>query len=469
MKGGVSGLKNFEKVREDLNKVGKGFCLAKWNQVSILLQTGQTHSCHHPAPHHIPLEEIKDNPSALHNTKFKKLQRKTMLKGGRPKECDYCWNVEDSNEESFSDRVLKSGEAWALPHFDNIKNLTGNEDVFPPYVEISFSNQCNMACAYCDVKSSSKWQHEIGKLGPYPTSGNYNNTNWMENLPIPHREENPYVDAFWEWWPDLFPNLHTFRITGGEPLLHNDTFKVLDYIIENPTVNPKIELCVNSNLSVPDETWDEFVDKVKYITDNDLVWNFVLFTSIEAEGKQAEYIRDGLDAKLLWSRIDEFLTKCEKPEVTIMAAFNALSISSYHKLIQKVHRLKKIYGSTKRYRDYSIILDTSYIRHPEFLDFRILTPDWLERINELSRFMEDLGMHKYEHVDGYYEVGFFDFEREKVRRMIDMTMNNTGWLEKQRKDFVLFIDEYDKRRGKNFLETFPEMEDFYNSCKKLRS
>jgi hypothetical protein len=38
---------------------------------------------------------------------------------------------------------------------------------------------------------------------------------------------------------------------------------------------------------------------------------------------------------------------------------------------------------------------------------------------------------------------------------------------KQRKDFVLFIDEYDKRRGKNFLKTFPEMKEFYQSCKKL--
>ena len=465
---GVSGLKNFEKVREDLNKVGKGFCLAKWNQVSILLQTGQTHSCHHPIPHHIPLEEIKDNPSALHNTKFKKQRRKEMLNGARPKECDYCWNVEDANPDAVSDRILKSGEAWALPYFDEIKESTGNEDVFPPYVEISFSNQCNMACSYCDVKSSSNWQHEIATQGPYSTSKRYNHTEWMEkegSLPIPYTKPNPYRDAFWKWWPDLFPNLHTFRITGGEPLLHKDTFKVLDYIIENPTINPKIELCVNSNLSVPDEKWDEFVDKVKYITDNDLVWNFVLFTSIEAEGKQAEYIRDGLDSKLLWDRVDEFLTKCEKPEVTIMATFNALSVTSYHKVIERVYKMKKIYDISKRYRDYSIILDTSYLRYPEFLDFKILTPDWLEKINELSSLMEDLGMHKYEHVDGYHEVGFFDFEREKIRRMTDMFTDNQDWLEKQRKDFILFIDEYDKRRSKNFLETFPEMKDFYNLCK----
>jgi hypothetical protein len=51
--------------------------------------------------------------------------------------------------------------------------------------------------------------------------------------------------------------------------------------------------------------------------------------------------------------------------------------------------------------------------------------------------------------------------------MTDMTIVGNDWLERQRKDFILFIDEYDKRRGKNFLKTFPEMKDFYNLCKSL--
>ena len=38
-------------------------------------------------------------------------------------------------------------------------------------------------------------------------------------MPIPQREPNPYTDAFWKWWPELYRDLHTFRITGGEPLL----------------------------------------------------------------------------------------------------------------------------------------------------------------------------------------------------------------------------------------------------------
>ena len=68
--------KEIKSSTKKLNEVGRGFCLAKWNQVTVLLQTGMTHSCHHPVPHKIPLEELKENKSALHNTKFKKLQRK---------------------------------------------------------------------------------------------------------------------------------------------------------------------------------------------------------------------------------------------------------------------------------------------------------------------------------------------------------------------------------------------------------
>jgi hypothetical protein len=469
----VDGLENQALLRDELNKVGEGFCLAKWNQVSILLQTGQTHSCHHPRPHQVPLEELKTNPSALHNTEFKKEQRAAMLRGERPDECDYCWNVEDANPNAFSDRTMKSGEGWAFPYFDKIKDSDPNENIQPTYVEISFSNQCNMACGYCDPKSSSRWQSEINNLGHYPTSGMFNNIEWMKRdgiEPIPHTKPNPYREAFWKWFPDMFPGLHTFRVTGGEPLLSKDTFKVLDYIIENPTVNPRLEMSVNSNLSGPQDLIDEFIDKVKYITDKDLIWNFTLFTSIESWGDQAEYMRDGMDTDRFWNNIDMFLTKCQKPEATIMATYNITSVLSYHKVIEKVFELKKKHYNGKRYRHYAIILDTSYLRHPEFLSVRILPIKWSEKIRSDVKIMEKYAEEKYTYIYGHGHGGFYDFEREKLRRVADYVespMEDVGNLLKLRSDFAKYIGEFDKRRGKNFLETFPEMEDFYNSCKKL--
>ena len=469
----VHGLENMALLKDELNNVGEGFCLAKWNQVSILLQTGQTHSCHHPRPHVVPINELEKNPSALHNTYFKKQQRKTMLKGGKPKECDYCWNVEDANPDAFSDRIMKSGEAWAFPYFDKIKKSDPGENTNPSYVEVSFSNQCNMSCGYCDVKSSSNWQHEIKKHGHYPTSGMYNNTEWMERdgiVPIPHTKPNPYRDAFWKWWPDLFPTLHTFRITGGEPILSKDTFKVLNYIIDNPKLNPMLEMSVNTNLCAPQDMVEEFIDKVKYITDKDLVWNFALFTSIESWGKHAEYMRDGMDTERFWNNLDMFLTKCQRPEATVMATYNLTSVPTYDKVIKRVFEMKKKHYNGKRYRHYGIILDTAYLRHPEFLQIRLLSTYWIDKIRQDVKLMESLSEEKYTHIYGHGHGGYYDFEREKLRRVLDWVdapLEDVKWLMKMRRDFVLFIDEFDKRRGKDFLKTFPEMEDFYHSCKKL--
>ena len=67
-------------------------------------------------------------------------------------------------------------------------------------------------------------------------------------MPIPKRDPNPYVDAFWKWWPDLYRDLHTFRITGGEPLMSKDTWRVLDYIIQEPEPNKNLNLAINSSL-----------------------------------------------------------------------------------------------------------------------------------------------------------------------------------------------------------------------------
>ena len=78
------------------------FCLAKWKQVSINLSAGLTHSCYHPPEHRIPLDELKTDVTALHNTSFKKQERQQMLSGTRPSGCAYCWNIEDNSNINAS-------------------------------------------------------------------------------------------------------------------------------------------------------------------------------------------------------------------------------------------------------------------------------------------------------------------------------------------------------------------------------
>ena len=87
-------------ARDKLDTISPSMCLAKWSQVSLHLPTGLNNSCYHPPLHKMDKGEVMRDPAALHNTAFKKQQRKKMLEGQRPSECSYCWNIEDTGNYS---------------------------------------------------------------------------------------------------------------------------------------------------------------------------------------------------------------------------------------------------------------------------------------------------------------------------------------------------------------------------------
>jgi organic radical activating enzyme len=458
-------MNNFKDTKDLLDGVGCGFCLAKWTQVTMHLGIGLTHSCHHPAQHKIPISEIKRDPSALHNTLYKKRQRKEMLEGNKPKECGYCWNIED-NSSNFSDRVFKSSEQWSMPHFNEIKELNWRENFNPRYVEVSFSNTCNFKCAYCGPQYSSKWVEEIEKYGGYKTSTNYNNIEELElkkEMPYKHSEHNPYLEAFWEWWPNLYKDLHTFRITGGEPLLAKDTFKVLEYIQTNWEQNPNLSLAINSNLGVPDNLIDKFIEIAEDLCNNNKIKELIIFTSVEAKDKQAEYVRFGLDYEKFWNNIDKILTKLPKVTINVMATFNALSVFTYGDVIEQIFDMKKKHANNVRYWISAIQLDTSYLRWPKHLSVKILEREHKELILESAKKAFYYATPEFNHDN----VGFSDVEVQKIKRIYDYSIaeDETFDVEQNRKDFVSFVDEYDERRGTNFILTFPELKNFYYDVK----
>ena len=443
-------------------------CLAKWTQVTMHLQMGETHSCHHPSTHKIPLEELKRNPSALHNTKFKKQKRKEMLTGQRPSECDYCWNVED-NSDAFSDRVYKSAEPWSLEHMQEITNSDWRADFNPRYVEVAFSNACNFKCSYCGPSYSSAWVQEAKKFGGYPTLDNFNNLEYLESvgkMPINHKDHNPYVEAFWKWWPDLYRDLHTFRITGGEPLMSPDTWKVLDYIIDNPNPNKNLSLAINSNLGIPDKLVDRFIEKIKRITEEDKVREFIVFTSCDSVGKQAEYIRDGLDYNRFKGNVEKIMEQCPKVNITFMVTYNALSVPNYDKFIKQVYEWKTEFTSPDRYWPGALLLDTSYLRFPTHQAVKVLPQEFGKNIFQQAQLTEHLAAPLYNHK----YPGYTDVEISKIKRIHDWFKSPEAENEVKRRRFSFyhFFTAHDKRRGTDFCKTYPELADFYHSCKDIK-
>lgn len=440
-------------VKNKLDSVSSCFCLAKWTTVTLHLESGTNHSCHHPKVHDTPIAELENNPSALHNTKFKIEQRRAMLNGKRPKECGYCWNIEDlSSEEVVSDRYLKSSAQHTYPQFDKIVADPLSNKIKPAYVEASFSNTCQFKCSYCSANFSSTWADELKEFG------SYHNHHGNSSLKILKEEENPFVKAFWEWWPELKKGLHTFRITGGEPLLSPNTFRIMENLLKEP--EPNLHFNVNSNLGAPEVLMNKFIFTARELLNSKAVKGVKIFTSIDAFGARAEYIRHGLRHDFFWNNVECLLETHKDIEIVIMCTFNALSITSFKALLDKIIEVNRKYPPL--HKEARLGIDIAYLRHPMHMAVNILPPEYTEHMDEIVHHIVRNQSQKLRE-----NVGFNNLHVIKAHRIREWMKKDLPEKEKRdsQADFYKFFTEHDRRRNKNFLETFPEMENFWSICK----
>jgi organic radical activating enzyme len=439
-----------ERMKQDL---GPALCLAKWKQVSFHLPTGLNNSCYHPPLHQISVEDLK-RTGGLHNTEHKKQQRKLMLNGQRPSECQYCWNMEDLGK--LSDRHYRSGESWAAVDFEKIRNSTGDEDdVIPSYVEVNFNHACNLKCSYCSPQFSSSWADETNRDGAYPTSTPHNAPEHFtgSRRVIPSRESNPYVEAFWAWWPTLYPQLRHFRMTGGEPLMDRNTYRVFDYVLAAP--HPELHLNVTSNFSVEDALFEKYLDYVKRLC-NTQIEHFMQYVSLDSgRGSQAEYIRHGMDSQRVVTNVNRYLHEApSRNSLTFIITMNNLSVSGFREYMEWILHLRQSYSKTYQ----RVWFDTPVLQQPAWQSLQILPESYAVKLEQCADWMETqitTGLH-----------GFRDYEVQRLRRDI-------AWMREGQKqdnsvtkaDFYRFFSEHDRRRDTDFLRTFPEMRAWWEECK----
>ncbi len=433
-----------ELVKKKLDQVSPSFCLAKWTQVTLHLYNGNTQSCHHVRSHRVPFQEVRDNERALHNSSYKRKQRRKMISGVYPKECQYCWNIEKVGE--ISDRIYKSRRFWAWPHFEEVVKSSDGPLLNPTNVEIAFESTCNLKCMYCSPSYSSKWHEEIRQYGAYPTSRLYNDLRINKTLPLKKEDREFYYNAFWKWWPSLSESLKVFRITGGEPLLSSHTWRTLDDIIKNP--KPKLTLAVNSNMSVPDNLINRLIEKINALEGK--VEVFQLFVSIDTCGKQAEYIRFGLQYEKFMENVEKILTRVKWPiTISYMITVNALSLPGLKGLLKKIHYQRTTFDR------HQINLDTPYLRNPEHLTIFILPKSFSSYLTLAVEYMK--------------KNNFNTDEIDRLNRVVEyMKKNKIHFLKKKmlQADFYKMFVEYDKRKHIFFEEVFPEYKSFWSQCKK---
>ena len=210
-------------------------------------------------------------------------------------------------------------------------------------------------------------------------------------------------------------------------------------MIANP--REEIKFSINTNLSVPDSIIDKTIEKLQKVK----VGQKTIYTSCEGFGKKGEYGRFGMDYDKWRSNCEKIVKNVPDCKLSIMSAYNVLSSTSYSEFVKDMLEFKTKYNN--------LFVDVAYIRNPFHQSIFIL---------------DDSFEHYFlDHIKVFEENKFTLPEINNVKRLYSIYKNrkkNGDKLITGRKDFVRFVDEHDKRRQTNFLNTFPEMEDFYYMC-----
>jgi organic radical activating enzyme len=433
-----------------IDTISDSYCAAKWYNATIWLGHGQTASCHHPPGHWIPLDELKENYTAIHNTKHKKKMREMMLKGERPQECEYCWKVEDIGRDNISDRVYKT-EIFSDEDIQASAEMPWDENVTLRTLEIAFDRACNFSCSYCNPAFSSSWVKDIKEKGPYMNiqsdgRGHFTDTAPWAARATKHEEDNPYIQAFWKWWENgLADNLEEIRVTGGEPLMHKSIWKLFDWFDQNP--NSNMRFAINSNLVPENERqFQRMIDSTFNIR------NFEIYTSAECAGPQNEYTRDGFDYKIWRGNIERLLKQSNIKKLHCMMTINSLCLETITEFMDDMIELRKEYGNR------APTMTLNILRFPSFQSAAILPVELKTKFKEkieawLPTQMDHLNLGEIAHVQRL--IDYLDVVKTPHR--------NTAETPKLYNDFRYFYEQYDKRRGKDFRATFPSFVEWYDS------
>ena len=440
---------DLEYKRRVIDIKSESFCGAKWYNATIWLGSGMTTSCHHPLPHKVTVEEVEENFKALHNTHKKKAERKKMQNGERPAGCEYCWKIEDIGRDNISDRVYKT-VIYSDEDLEYAYKLDANEDVDLQTLEIAFDRTCNFACSYCNPAFSSTWVNDITRNGPYTrlVSDGRNHFTHEHSSSQLYRfsERNPYADAFFKWWEsDLHRTLKELRLTGGEPLMSGDTWKLLDWFKTHDT---EMRFAMNSNLGAKDDLIDRMIDASQNIK------HFHLYTSNEAVGLQAEYIRDGIVWDDWANNVEKVLTNGRIEGFHMMCTINALCLDSLDQFLDIILQWKTEFG--KDYPTFTL----NILRFPSFQSPLVLSEE-----------LRTIYQHRLQAwLDANMDNEFLhQMERNQLQRLIDyldvVKTPHMGAAEQSvlQQDFKNFYTQYDQRRSKDFCATFPALADWYKS------
>jgi hypothetical protein len=135
---------------------------------------------------------------------------------------------------------------------------------------------------------------------------------------------------------------------------------------------------------------------------------------------------------------------------------NNLSVLGLQKLLETILELRRAHSHTYQ----RVWFDTPVLRQPAWQSLQILPESYAAILERTADWME-LNMETA--ADPFH--GFKDFEVQRLRRDIAwMREGQKRDCSQERADFYRFFSEQDFRHGKDFLNVFPQMQQWWQEC-----
>lgn len=195
-----------------------------------------------------------DNSSELQDIKS------ALGRGMFPDACAGCRDLEESGHKSLRQE--------ALEEYTDFSQVT--------YLDVRFSNKCNLSCRMCSPEFSSRIAKEEKVDTPYT-----------------HIDEKVVNDI-----KNSLKNVTKLMFTGGEPMIIDEIKEICEYAVSEG-YSKDIHLVFTTNGTKIDDEWAEISRQFK-----DVHWTF----SVDGVGELNDYIRYGSS----WEIVDRNIRKIMK-------------------------------------------------------------------------------------------------------------------------------------------------------------
>jgi len=352
--------------------------------------------------------------------------RKQMLMGIWPVECGGCKNAENLGLASHRTGIIdRDPEAY--------KNLIADpseEKAKLTSLDLRISNECNFKCRSCSVSFSNVWRDDFNAIYPNHALSE----KLKENKAITGIEKQA---SFWEQLDDKqLANIKEWHFAGGEALLSDKHYQLLEKLISIKSFDSKITYTTNLSITKY-KKWDilEMLKPFKHV---------VFHVSLDGAGEKGEYIRKGLNWKR-WIKnlksIRENLPHAILDIHFVVSIFNILDLD-WH--INEIESIDEFLDPISK----NLKLGFTCLENPSYLSIQTLPPELKNKAKERL-----LAIYNDENTASNI--------KESMLGIINF-IENRDLFKQQRREFLRITKILDNRRKENYLSLFPELKEMEN-------